>query len=194
MKVKSESEVAQLCLTLHDPMDCSLAGSSIHGIYQAKVLEGVPLPSPKAKYSFSKKRHKWKFNQEKTKPRQRLGPGAFISLFHLINCIQNTWTKGIPLRLRNKKSNWQQQLLLLTELFSNLSVYQSKLETLLKRMFLDFILHRPTSTPQNFLFRILGWDLRICFSVKISSDAWMLLSGPHFENHCPRKKLQILSF
>ena len=39
MKVKSESEVAQLCLTLRDPMDCSLPGSSIHGIFQAKVLE-----------------------------------------------------------------------------------------------------------------------------------------------------------
>ena len=39
MKVKSESEVAQSCLTLNDPMDCSLPGSSIHGIFQAKVLE-----------------------------------------------------------------------------------------------------------------------------------------------------------
>ena len=39
MKVKSESEVTQLCLTLRDPMDCSLPGSSIHGIFQARVLE-----------------------------------------------------------------------------------------------------------------------------------------------------------
>ena len=39
VKVKSESEVAQSCLTLHDPMDCSLPGSSIHGIFQARVLE-----------------------------------------------------------------------------------------------------------------------------------------------------------
>ena len=39
MKVKSESEVAQSCLTLHDPMDCSLPGSSVHGILQARVLE-----------------------------------------------------------------------------------------------------------------------------------------------------------
>ena len=39
MKVKSESEVAQSCLTLSDPMDCSLPGSSIHGIFQAGVLE-----------------------------------------------------------------------------------------------------------------------------------------------------------
>ena len=39
MKVKSESEVAQSCLTLCDPMDYSLPGSSIHGIFQARVLE-----------------------------------------------------------------------------------------------------------------------------------------------------------
>ena len=39
MKVKSESEVAQSCLTLSNPMDFSLPGSSIHGIFQARVLE-----------------------------------------------------------------------------------------------------------------------------------------------------------
>ena len=39
MKVKRESEVVQLCLTLSDPMDCSLPGSSVHGLFQARVLE-----------------------------------------------------------------------------------------------------------------------------------------------------------
>ena len=39
MKVKSESEVAQSCLIFHDPMDFSLPGSSVHGIFQARVLE-----------------------------------------------------------------------------------------------------------------------------------------------------------
>ena len=39
MKVKSESEVAQSSLTLSDPMECSLPGSSVHGIFQARVLE-----------------------------------------------------------------------------------------------------------------------------------------------------------
>ena len=39
MKVKSENEVAQSCPTLSDPMDCSLPGSSIRGIFQARVLE-----------------------------------------------------------------------------------------------------------------------------------------------------------
>ena len=39
MKVKSESEITELCPTLSDPMDCSLPGSSFHGILQARVLE-----------------------------------------------------------------------------------------------------------------------------------------------------------
>ena len=43
MKVKSESEVAQSCPTLSDPMDCSLLGSTIHGIFQARVLEWVAI-------------------------------------------------------------------------------------------------------------------------------------------------------
>ena len=43
MKVKSESEVAQSCLTPSDPMDFSLPGSSVHGIFQARVLEWVAI-------------------------------------------------------------------------------------------------------------------------------------------------------
>ena len=43
MKVKSESEVAQSCPTLSDPMDCSLPGFSVHGIFQARVLEWVAI-------------------------------------------------------------------------------------------------------------------------------------------------------
>ena len=43
MRVKSKSQVAQSCLTLCDPMDCSLPGSSVHGIFQARVLEWVAI-------------------------------------------------------------------------------------------------------------------------------------------------------
>ena len=43
MKVKSESEFVQLCPTLRDPMNCSLPGSSVHGIFQARVLEWVAI-------------------------------------------------------------------------------------------------------------------------------------------------------
>ena len=52
MKVKSENEFAQSCPALRDPMDCSLPGSSIHGIFQARVLEwGAIAYSPKS-YKF----------------------------------------------------------------------------------------------------------------------------------------------
>ena len=46
MKVKSESEVAQSCPTLSDPVDCSLPGSSVHEIFQARVLEWVATAYP----------------------------------------------------------------------------------------------------------------------------------------------------
>ena len=42
-KMKSKSEITQLCLTPSDPMDCSLRGSSIYGIFQARVLEWVAI-------------------------------------------------------------------------------------------------------------------------------------------------------
>ena len=57
MKVKSESEVAQSCPTLSDPMDCSLSGSSTHGIFQARVLEwGAIAFSNKGEYRWTKHR------------------------------------------------------------------------------------------------------------------------------------------
>jgi len=54
MKVKSESEVAQSCLTLHGPMDCSLPVSSVHGIFQARVLEWVAIAFSKDVSKFCK--------------------------------------------------------------------------------------------------------------------------------------------
>ena len=53
MKVKSESEVAQLRPTLSDPMDCSLSGSSVHGIFQARVLEWVAIAFSKGEVTYS---------------------------------------------------------------------------------------------------------------------------------------------
>ena len=50
---KSESEVAQLCQTVSDPMDCSLRGSSIHGFSRQEYWSGVPLPSLKKAASYS---------------------------------------------------------------------------------------------------------------------------------------------
>ena len=54
MKVKSESEVTQLCPTLHDYMDCSLPGSSIHGIFQARGLEWGAVAFARSMQSLSK--------------------------------------------------------------------------------------------------------------------------------------------
>ena len=51
-KKKKESEVAQSCPTLRDPMDCSLPGSSVHGIFQARVLEWGAIAFSDACYSF----------------------------------------------------------------------------------------------------------------------------------------------
>ena len=55
MKVKSESQVAQSSPTLSDLMDCSLPGSSVHGIFQARVLEwgAIALSGDKARYGLS---------------------------------------------------------------------------------------------------------------------------------------------
>ena len=60
MRVKSESEVAQLCLTPSDSMDCSLPGSSVHGIFQARVLEwgAIAFSGTKTKRRENEKRNR----------------------------------------------------------------------------------------------------------------------------------------
>ena len=60
--MKSESEVAQSCPTLHDPLDCSPPGSSVHGIFQAKVLEWGAIAFSKRRpstrqFSLNERRH-----------------------------------------------------------------------------------------------------------------------------------------
>ena len=66
MKVKSESEVAQSCPTLHDHVDCSLPGSSVHGTLQARVLEwGAIAFSSRQRYEIiiqSSELHAWFFS------------------------------------------------------------------------------------------------------------------------------------
>jgi len=57
MKVESETEVAQSCPTLSDSMDCSLPGSSVHGIFQARVLEWGAIALERGKYPEILKRH-----------------------------------------------------------------------------------------------------------------------------------------
>ena len=55
MKVKCETEVVQSCPTLSDPMDCSPPGSSVHGIFQARVLEWVAIAFSKSLQHYSSK-------------------------------------------------------------------------------------------------------------------------------------------
>ena len=62
MKVKSESEVAQSCPTLRDPMDCSLPDSSVHGIFQARVLEWVAIAFSGCWVGYGPKKEKIKHN------------------------------------------------------------------------------------------------------------------------------------
>ena len=70
-KVKSESEVAQSCPTLSDLMDYSLSGSSVHGIFQARVLEWGAIAFSKQKcYSFYQKRLWHKSEVEKASEKQ----------------------------------------------------------------------------------------------------------------------------
>ena len=67
MKVKSESEVAQSCPTLHDPMGCSLRGSSVHGSSQARVLEWDAIAfSRKTVWTFLKKQKIWRMKWQPT--------------------------------------------------------------------------------------------------------------------------------
>ena len=63
MKVKSESEVAQSCPTFSDPTDCSPPGISVHGIFQARVLEwgAIAFSERKVKGSLFGEREYWGF-------------------------------------------------------------------------------------------------------------------------------------
>ena len=76
-KVKSESEVTQSCPTFSDPVDCSLPGSSIHGIFQARVLEWGAIAFSSCGYRIDKNRAK---TQRASERRRDLGSGGLFSL------------------------------------------------------------------------------------------------------------------
>ena len=82
MKVKSESEVAQSSPTLSDPMDCSLPGSSIHGIFQARVLEWGAIAFSLIRISSLQKRRKGFAGSESVLSKDMEADGAA----HLNNC------------------------------------------------------------------------------------------------------------
>ena len=84
-KVKSESEVAQSCLTLSDPMDCSLPGSSVHGIFQARVLEWAAM-------AFSEERTLGPGNYEGREKYKKLTRGFLVAQWLRVHLLmQETW-------------------------------------------------------------------------------------------------------
>ena len=93
MKVKSESEVTQSCPTLSDPMDCSPPGSSIHGIFQARVLEWGAIAFSDFK------------EQEELKGKQAFGSTGWFRYFHhsTVKVLLKSMYKGIIIipRLEN---------------------------------------------------------------------------------------------
>ena len=111
MKVKSESEVAQSCLTLSDPMDHSLPGSSLHGIFQARVLEwgaiafSVPLATPTQiplQWLRTDRTGYWAFkNQDgvcqplhSAHPLRRVRCGTYLVVQWLVLCPSNKGGEG----------------------------------------------------------------------------------------------------
>ena len=105
VKVKRESEVAQLCPTLSDPMDCSLPGSSIHGIFQAKLLEWVAI-------AFSALKRTTPFYGNPSHPSQRvlfLPPSdAYVrSFFYLLyTLIKLYYTKALSNQASSLAPDW----------------------------------------------------------------------------------------
>ena len=112
MKVKSESEVAQLCPILSDPMDCSLPRSSVHGIFQARVLEWVAIAFsiPMLKSSTtqepisSRARHTMQILQQRRNIALSVNIRAAQSHTKHIDPSQNSLL-GTPLHSREKKSS-----------------------------------------------------------------------------------------
>ena len=89
MKVKSESEVAQSYLTLSDPMDCSQPGSSVHGIFQARVLEWVAIAFSVLEGSSQSNKAKKKKSIQITKEEIKLS--VFVEDFYIIFYVEILW-------------------------------------------------------------------------------------------------------
>ena len=100
MKVKSESEVAQSCPTLRNPMDCSLPGSSVHGIFQARVLEwGAIAFSIKALYMCDSTQLELRCVPEDVKGNLCLIKITHprILLYQNLPAMQETWVQSLGL-------------------------------------------------------------------------------------------------
>ena len=90
VKMKSESEVAQSCPTLSNPMDCSLPGSSIHGIFQATVLEWGAFSKTSYSECNVRQHHqtKYSFQYFQLEGEQRLGQLEKLKYFILVQFLE----------------------------------------------------------------------------------------------------------
>ena len=101
MKVKSESEVAQSCLTFRDPMDCSPPGSSVHGILQARGLEWGAIVFSEPPWG-SPRSTSWRLSSQLTHPTclgSSLTPHLHLSLFCPYLCFSREEDQDTPLIL-----------------------------------------------------------------------------------------------
>ena len=93
MKMKSESEVAQSCLTLHDPMGCSLPGSSVHGIFQARVLEWGAIAFSEWKLTCHQKDFgfcsEWQRESMGDFEQTNVSERCFFKRYHFVSSFQN---------------------------------------------------------------------------------------------------------
>ena len=90
MKVKSEREVAQLCLTLSNPMDCSLPGSSVHGIFQASTRVGCHCLLRQSPSTYGKSDAKQTIQFDQKVPLSKISWAYFCefnSLFFVLFCL-----------------------------------------------------------------------------------------------------------
>ena len=92
MKVKSQSEVAQSCPTLSDPMDCSPPGSSVHGIFQARVLEwGAIAFSGVCSRTQIFSSNNWHINYRSFQFPAQLWSWALVFWLHIWNILGTSW-------------------------------------------------------------------------------------------------------
>ena len=99
MKVKSESEVTQSCPTLSDPMDCSLPGSSVHGIFQARAMEWGAI-------AFSSEENGWTRIQLILINLPPCTPPHVYTKRKPLECLQSSLTSVVTAILCPSRSNW----------------------------------------------------------------------------------------
>ena len=101
MKVKSESEGAQSCLTLRHPMDCSLPGSSVHGILQARVLEWGAIAFSELSHQESPKILEWvayPFSRESSQARNQTGVSCIAGGFFTSWATRSPPSQYVPIK------------------------------------------------------------------------------------------------